>query len=1029
MGREIYATNKDKNATLSISNSIIGQTDTSIADLEGNADGSGSNNLFPNSQINGPTFTNTIISDPLLGPLQDNGSGILTHNLDKDSDAIDNGTTSVFQLIPLVTDQRLYAPRIFGASVDIGAFEYGATAPPPELSTPSDQTALEGESRGFSLGELTDLNRTNSYVVTLNWGDGSADTTFSMDNQGSLPQQIYNYANEGTYTVTLSATDADGKSNTTTFDVVVDSKQPVLTNPGDQSADEGVETAFNLGSLSDANSSGSYVVKVNWGDGNSDTIEPASLGNQTFNHTYTNDSTYTVTASATDADGDSNEITFNVVVANSPPVLTAPADQTTTEGADTTFDIGSLADANNSNSYDVTVNWGDGSALTTFTTTSVGTLTAQKHTYANDGFYNVYVTAKDADGGPSASLFRVTVFNTPPVLTSPSDQTATEGASGTFDLGSLADQFTSGDYTVTVNWGDGTAPNSEFTQTTTGPFSTLDHTFTADGTYTVTVSAVESDVNANNPSNVITFEVIVANTLPVLTAPTGTQTSSEGSETSFNLGSLADPFTSGDYIVTVNWGDGSSNSTFTMTAPGTLPAQDHKYVNDDTFTVTVSAVESDVNANNPSNEITFDVVVTNVLPTITLVANQSGTTNLPTEINVGSFADPGVADSPWQVSIDFGDGTDAVEFEQDSTGDIPVESHKYAKAGTYTVTVSVNDGSGTTTSTSEVVVRDDLGSKIVVGGASTVKTFNADGKLNNEINPFGNDYTGTVRVVEGDVNGDGTPDLIVSTGPVVQNLVRIIDGQSREVVEEFSPFEASFTGGIFVAFGDLNRDGHGEIIVTADIGGGPRVRVYDGSTLEPVADFFGIEDSNFRGGAHAAVGDINNDGIGDLIITAGAGGGPRVAVYEGSSVAKNAPVKLVNDFFAYDSNLRTGITASAGDVDGDGFADLAFSSEKGGAPHVKIFSGSALTNANANEPSLLANFFAGDSSERDGVRIAAKYLDDDNQADIVTGEGDGSGTRVLAYLGTELVANGNSSPASLLDFDAFDGIDTGVFVG
>ncbi|MFO0938519.1 MAG: hypothetical protein U0798_18600 [Gemmataceae bacterium] len=77
----------------------------------------------------------------------------------------------------------------------------------------------------------------------------------------------------------------------------------------------------------------------------------------------------------------------------------------------------------------------------------------------------------------------------------------------------------------------------------------------------------------------------------------------------------------------------------------------------------------------------------------------------------------------------------------------------------------------------------------------------------------------------------------------------------------------------------------------------------------------------------------------------------------------------------------------------------------------------------------LANFFAGDSSERNGVRIAAKYLDDDNQADLVTGEGDGSGTRVLAYLGTELATNGNGSPASLLDFDAFNGIDTGVFVG
>ncbi|MFO0938520.1 MAG: VCBS repeat-containing protein [Gemmataceae bacterium] len=134
-----------------------------------------------------------------------------------------------------------------------------------------------------------------------------------------------------------------------------------------------------------------------------------------------------------------------------------------------------------------------------------------------------------------------------------------------------------------------------------------------------------------------------------------------------------------------------------------------------------------------------------------------------------------------------------------------------------------------------------------------------------------------------------------------------------------------------MAFGDLNRDGHGEIITTADNGGGPRVRVYDGVTNKSIADFFGIEDSNFRGGAHAAVGDINNDGFGDLIVTAGASGGPRVAVYEGSSVAQNAPVKLVNDFFAYDPSFRGGIFASAGDIDGDGHSDLIFSAGSGGA--------------------------------------------------------------------------------------------------
>ena len=44
------------------------------------------------------------------------------------------------------------------------------------------------------------------------------------------------------------------------------------------------------------------------------------------------------------------------------------------------------------------------------------------------------------------------------------------------------------------------------------------------------------------------------------------------------------------------------------------------------------------------------------------------------------------------------------------------------------------------------------------------------------------------------------------------------------------------------------------------------------------------EDANFRGGARAAVGDVNGDGTPDLLVAAGFGGGPRVAIYNGKTV-------------------------------------------------------------------------------------------------------------------------------------------------
>jgi len=58
--------------------------------------------------------------------------------------------------------------------------------------------------------------------------------------------------------------------------------------------------------------------------------------------------------------------------------------------------------------------------------------------------------------------------------------------------------------------------------------------------------------------------------------------------------------------------------------------------------------------------------------------------------------------------------------------------------------------------------------------------------------------------------------------------------------------------------------------------------------------------------------------------------------------------------------------------------------------------------------------------------VAVKNLDDDNQADILTGSGIGGGTTVTSYLGKNLTSG---SPPADKNFDAFPGDTGGVFVG
>jgi len=260
------------------------------------------------------------------------------------------------------------------------------------------------------------------------------------------------------------------------------------------------------------------------------------------------------------------------------------------------------------------------------------------------------------------------------------------------------------------------------------------------------------------------------------------------------------------------------------------------------------------------------------------------------------------------------------------------------------------------------------------------------------------------RTALADVNGDGIPDLIVSAGTGGIARVRVYDGDTQKLLTTIDAFEPGFTGGVNVAAADLNSDGLAEIIVSADNGGGPRVRIFNGADFKQIADFFGIEDPTFRGGARISMGDINGDGFADLIVAAGFGGGPRIAIFDGKSLAMNVTfVKLVPDFFLFEPTLRNGTFVASGDLNGDGFDDLVAGGGPGGGPRVFAIDGkSLLPNGNKVE---LANFFSGDINSTGGVRVVVKDLDGDIFADIVAASGDMAAPQIIQYAGKGLVPN------------------------
>ena len=224
-------------------------------------------------------------------------------------------------------------------------------------------------------------------------------------------------------------------------------------------------------------------------------------------------------------------------------------------------------------------------------------------------------------------------------------------------------------------------------------------------------------------------------------------------------------------------------------------------------------------------------------------------------------------------------------------------------------------------------------------------------------------FLGGVRVALADVNGDGVPDIITGAGPGGGPHVKVFDGLTGQqlpgAIGSFYAFAPSFTGGVFVAAGDVNGDGVPDVIVGAGAGGGPHVKVFSGADGSVLASFYAYS-STFRGGVSVAAADVTGDGLADIITGAGPGGGPHVKVFSGSDFS------TVASFYAYAPTFTGGVAVAAGDLNGDGSADIITGAGPGGGPHVKVFSGADLA--------VLDSFYAYATTFTGGVTVATAEL-------------------------------------------------------
>ncbi len=203
---------------------------------------------------------------------------------------------------------------------------------------------------------------------------------------------------------------------------------------------------------------------------------------------------------------------------------------------------------------------------------------------------------------------------------------------------------------------------------------------------------------------------------------------------------------------------------------------------------------------------------------------------------------------------------------------------------------------------------------------SILYTFNGDSAF---------DYLGASVSGAGDVNGDGYADLIVGAYQDDNNgnnsgSARVFSGVNGSILYTFNGDSAYDRLGFSVSgAGDVNGDGYADLIVGApfdnNLSGSARVfSGLDGSMLYTFnGDFVG---NAFFGTSVSDAGDVNGDGVADLIVGAQAllsEGLPYAQVFSGLNGS------ILYDFFGDSAGDSFGVSVSgAGDVDGDGYDDL-----------------------------------------------------------------------------------------------------------